>query len=65
MVCIPFGLIFLRVPQWVYDRTTLKFLTLNNAATRHYEYTGEDFIQMNILDMRPRKDIRKILELTR
>ncbi len=40
-------------PMWVYDRHTLRFITVNEAAVRTYGYTREEFTQMTILDIRP------------
>jgi diguanylate cyclase (GGDEF)-like protein/PAS domain S-box-containing protein len=50
--------IFLRHPQpmYVYERATLRFLKVNDAACRDYGYTREQFLQMTILDLRPKAD---------
>ena len=41
------------VPMWVYDRETLKFLAVNEAAIAHYGYSRETFLKMTMLDVRP------------
>jgi two-component system, cell cycle sensor histidine kinase and response regulator CckA len=38
-------------PMWVYDRRTLAFLAVNDAAIRHYGYSREEFLGMTILDI--------------
>jgi two-component system cell cycle sensor histidine kinase/response regulator CckA len=46
------------VPMWVYDTTTLAFLTVNEAAVRHYGYTEQEFMAMTIADIRPEQDVQ-------
>jgi diguanylate cyclase (GGDEF)-like protein/PAS domain S-box-containing protein len=41
------------LPMWVYDRETLRFLAVNDAALSHYGYSREQFLAMSILDIRP------------
>ena len=50
------------LPMWTYDRQTLKFITVNNAAIEHYGYSREEFSKMTILDIRPEEDIEKTLD---
>jgi PAS domain S-box-containing protein len=44
-------------PMWVYDRSTLAFLAVNDAAVRHYGYTRAQFLAMNLRDIRPTAEI--------
>ncbi|MFT3932481.1 MAG: PAS domain S-box protein [Chitinophagaceae bacterium] len=46
-------------PMWIYDRVTLMFLDINNAAVAHYGYTKEDFLKMTVLDIRPESERKK------
>ena len=39
------------VPMWVFDRETLRFLDVNDAAIDHYGYTREEFLQMTIQEI--------------
>ena len=39
-------------PMWVFDLETLAFLEVNEAATRHYGYSREEFLAMTIADIR-------------
>lgn len=45
------------LPMWVYDRETLAFLAVNDAAVDHYGYSRDDFLAMTIADIRPRSDV--------
>ncbi len=40
------------VPLWVYERPSLRFLAVNDAALATYGYTREQFLAMTILDLR-------------
>src|SRR4029453_13257502 len=43
--------------MWVYDRETLHFLAVNDAAVDHYGYSREEFLTMTIRDIRPTEDV--------
>ena len=43
-------------PMWVYDRETLHFLEVNEAAIRTYGMSREEFRRKTILDIRPPED---------
>ena len=47
-------------PLWVYDRETLKFLAVNEAAVRHYGYTRAEFLRMSLEDIRPPEDVERL-----
>jgi two-component system, cell cycle sensor histidine kinase and response regulator CckA len=49
------------LPMWVFERKTLRFLAVNEAAVRHYGYAREEFSRMTIRDIRPSKDIPRLL----
>ena len=40
-------------PAWVYDLATLRFLDVNDAATRAYGWTRDEFLAMTLRDIRP------------
>jgi len=44
------------VPMWVFDRETLRFLAVNDAAVALYGYTREQFLNMTALDIRDPAD---------
>lgn len=49
-------------PMWVYDRETLAFLEVNDAAVDHYGYSRREFLSMTIADIRPPEDVPALLE---
>jgi PAS domain S-box-containing protein len=51
-------------PMWIYDLKTLQFLTVNEAATRLYGYSEEEFLRMSIKDIRPQEDVPALIEIT-
>jgi PAS domain S-box-containing protein len=50
------------LPMWVFDRKTLSFLAVNEAAISHYGYSREEFARLTILDIRPTTDIPGLLK---
>ena len=49
-------------PMWVYDIDTFFFVQVNKAAINHYGYSEEEFLQMSVMDIRPKTDQGKLLE---
>ena len=43
-------------PMWIYDRETLKFLSVNDAAVALYGYAREEFMRMTLPDIRPENE---------
>jgi diguanylate cyclase (GGDEF)-like protein/PAS domain S-box-containing protein len=52
------------LPMWVFERTTLKFLAVNEAVCRQYGFSSQEFLTMTIADIRPEEDIPDLLEVT-
>ena len=50
------------LPMWVYDRDTLEFIAVNEAAISHYGYSREEFMSMTIKDIRSTADVPALLE---
>lgn len=48
-------------PMWVFERATLGFLAVNEAAIRHYGYCRDEFLAMTIRDIRPPEEIPALL----
>lgn len=44
------------LPMWVVDTETLRFLAVNEAALRLYEYSRDEFLSMTAFDIRPPED---------
>ena len=53
-----YGMLFGSNPQpmWVFDVDTLAFLEVNDAASRHYGYSRDEFLSMTIMDILPPDD---------
>jgi len=49
-------------PVWVYDLETLAILDVNNAGTRSYGYSREEFLTLTIKDLRPPEDVPLLLQ---
>ncbi len=43
-------------PMWVFNRETLRFMAVNDAALAHYGYTRDEFLAMTIADIRPTEE---------
>ncbi len=58
-----YKLLFESTPQpiWVYNEETLSFLAVNEAATRTYGYTRDEFLRMTIDSIRAKDDIPALL----
>jgi PAS domain S-box-containing protein len=39
------------LPMWMLERTSLRFVAVNDAAVRHYGYTREEFAAMTVADL--------------
>lgn len=50
------------LPLFVFDRQTLKFLAVNEAAIRQYGFSRREFLAMTILEIRPEEDIPALLK---
>lgn len=44
-------------PMWLYERATLKYLIVNNAAVQKYGYSKQEFMAMTIAEIRPKEDL--------
>ncbi len=49
-------------PMWVYDRETLRFLAVNDAAVNHYGFSREEFLGMTTREIRPPEEIPRMLK---
>ena len=58
-----YRLLFESTPQpiCVYNEDTLAFLAVNEAATRIYGYTRDEFLSMTINDLRPQGDVPTLM----
>src|ERR1700727_3844972 len=49
--------------MWVFDRETLRFLTVNDAAIEHYGYSLSEFLSMTLADIRSPEEMKRFLTL--
>jgi PAS domain S-box-containing protein len=50
------------LPMWVYERESLRFLAVNEAALRHYGYSRAEFQRLTLLDIRPPEEVARFLD---
>jgi len=50
------------LPMWVFDRTTLRFMAVNEAAIQLYGYTRQEFLSKSITEIRPEEEIPGLLK---
>ena len=48
------------LPMWVFDRETLRFLEVNEAAVQQYGFDRDEFLSMTIRDIRPDEDMASL-----
>ncbi|HYN22102.1 MAG TPA: response regulator [Thermoanaerobaculia bacterium] len=53
------------LPLWVFDPETLAFVTVNEAAIRHYGYSREEFLAMTLEDIRPPEEVARLMAIDR
>jgi PAS domain S-box-containing protein len=50
------------VPMWIFERDTLRFLEVNDAAVQHYGYSREEFLSMTLKDLRSNEETPALIE---
>jgi PAS domain S-box-containing protein len=50
--------------MWIFDRETLAFLEVNDAAVKEYGFTRQEFLSMTLRDIRPAPDVPELLRQT-
>lgn len=50
-------------PMWVYDRETLAFLAVNDAAVLKYGFSRDEFLAMTIAEIRPAGDVAALRDI--
>lgn len=49
-------------PMWIYEKQSLKFVKVNQAAIDQYGYTANEFLGMSIFDIRPADEHKKLMD---
>ncbi|HET9314780.1 MAG TPA: PAS domain S-box protein, partial [Vicinamibacteria bacterium] len=57
------GVLFASNPQpaWIFDTSTLRFLAVNAAAARFYDYSNEEFLQLSLREIVVPEDLEQVL----
>lgn len=50
------------LPCWIYDHKTLLILEVNEAATKHYGYSRQEFLSMSLKDIYPAEDMQNMMK---
>lgn len=50
------------IPMWIYEKATLRFLSVNNAAAKKYGYSRKEFMELTLKDIRNQEDIPLFIE---
>jgi PAS domain S-box-containing protein len=51
------------LPMWIYDRDTLQFLEVNDAAINNYGYSRDEFLKMRLTDIRPPEEMDRLMSV--
>ena len=49
--------------MFVFDRETLEYLDVNDAAIKNYGYSRDEFLRMKISDIRPAEDVPRLMKV--
>lgn len=50
------------LPMWMISRENLSIIAVNSAAAKHYGYTIDEFLQMNVRDLSIKEDWNGLME---
>lgn len=50
------------LPMWMFTLPERSIIEVNKAACEHYGYTREEFLNLSVLDMRPKEEVPRFLE---
>jgi PAS domain S-box-containing protein len=50
------------IPIWIYEKSTLRFLAVNQAAIDKYGYSRKEFLQLTIADIREKSEVPQLME---
>lgn len=45
------------IPMWIYEKSTMRFLSVNDAAIRKYGFSRKEFMNITLKDIRNKEDI--------
>jgi PAS domain S-box-containing protein len=50
------------IPMWIYEKSTMRFLSVNDAAAQKYGYSRNEFMELTLKDIRNKEDIPLLME---
>lgn len=50
------------IPMWIYEKSTMRFLSVNDAAIQKYGYSRKDFMEITLKDIRNKEDIPLLID---
>ncbi|WP_158266932.1 PAS domain-containing protein [Chitinophaga niastensis] len=50
------------IPMWIYEKTSLRFLSVNEAAVQKYGYNKSEFRQLTLKDIREPEEVLNFME---
>lgn len=50
------------LPCWIYDQNTLQILEVNDASVKHYGFTKEEFLTLDVTALQPEEQLDKFNE---
>lgn len=53
------------IPMWIYEKDTLRFLFVNEAACKKYGYTRQEFLALTIKDIRENEELDALMDNVR
>ncbi|SKA10348.1 PAS domain S-box-containing protein [Chitinophaga eiseniae] len=53
------------IPMWIYEKDTLRFLFVNEAACKKYGYTRREFLTLTIKDIRENEELDALMDNVR
>lgn len=53
------------IPMWIYEKDTLRFLFVNEAACKKYGYTRHEFLALTIKDIRENEELDALMDNVR
>ncbi|MBC9911349.1 PAS domain-containing protein [Chitinophaga varians] len=53
------------IPMWIYEKDSLRFLFVNEAACKKYGYTRQEFLALTIKDIRENEELDALMENVR
>jgi two-component system, cell cycle sensor histidine kinase and response regulator CckA len=51
------------LPMWVFDKLTLRFLEVNDAAVEHYGYPRAEFLQMKVTAIGSDEETKRLMDI--